>query len=380
MWPRRVSLAGVIPLRVILVVTGMCIVGARLFYRPPVVQPCSISAPPPLRWSNQTSQECGSCYGAESKEQPCCNSCDEVREAFRRTAKVFDVSRPPVQCQDNTTAAMAGLANSSLSDADAELIEQWRRSNRGLSAAAKQWSFFHIPKTAGNSLTEAIFRAARAANVSTCRGHANAETHCNRSTAGQITGHQYYSPTDVSADPEHLRYFTLLRHPVNRVVSLYHFIRHEKDHHQHAEVQAQTLAEFASSNEEAHNVMATMLCGHRGHWRCKDDAAYATAQAKRHLSQSFGSVGIQECYGESIQLLEASVPWMRRSNGLHLLHENVVSSKTAPVVGAEIQRLILEHNQMDYEIYRFGVGMFLAARADIGQHADDHIIDGDRPV
>ena len=155
------------------------------------------------------------------------------------------------------------------------------------------------------------------------------------------------------------------------MVSLYHFIRHEKDHHEHAEVQAQTLAEFARTNAGAHNTMAMMLCGHRGSWRCNNDVAYATAQAKRHLSQSFRAVGIQECYGESIRLLEASVPWMRRANGLHLLHENVVSSKSAPVVGTEIERLILEHNQMDYEIYRFGVGMFLAARADL-RNADSH--------
>jgi len=31
----------------------------------------------------------GSCYGAESKEKPCCQSCDEIREEYRKRGWAF---------------------------------------------------------------------------------------------------------------------------------------------------------------------------------------------------------------------------------------------------------------------------------------------------
>eukprot|EP00941_MAST-03F_sp_MAST-3F-sp1_P000148 g148.t1 len=35
---------------------------------------------------------CGSCYGAESPENECCNSCDEIREAYKRKEWIFSES------------------------------------------------------------------------------------------------------------------------------------------------------------------------------------------------------------------------------------------------------------------------------------------------
>jgi len=36
--------------------------------------------------------ECQSCYGAETEEQPCCNSCEEVQQAYRNKGWAFDHS------------------------------------------------------------------------------------------------------------------------------------------------------------------------------------------------------------------------------------------------------------------------------------------------
>ena len=46
-----------------------------------------------------TSRLCLSCYGAEEKEGQCCNTCDEVRDAYRRRGWALGQSKNVVQCK-----------------------------------------------------------------------------------------------------------------------------------------------------------------------------------------------------------------------------------------------------------------------------------------
>lgn len=39
-----------------------------------------------------------SCYGAETVEQPCCNTCEEVREAYRKKGWAFNNPHGIAQC------------------------------------------------------------------------------------------------------------------------------------------------------------------------------------------------------------------------------------------------------------------------------------------
>ena len=39
-----------------------------------------------------------SCYGAETPEQPCCNTCEEVREAYRKKGWAFSNPHGIAQC------------------------------------------------------------------------------------------------------------------------------------------------------------------------------------------------------------------------------------------------------------------------------------------
>lgn len=44
-------------------------------------------------------KKCGSCYGAETAEYPCCNSCEAVKEAYRRKRWAFHDLDTITQCQ-----------------------------------------------------------------------------------------------------------------------------------------------------------------------------------------------------------------------------------------------------------------------------------------
>ena len=60
--------------------------------------------------SNTSSQvgantTCGSCYGAETAEKKCCNTCDEVRDAYRVKTWKFD-PRGIEQCRDGLSSEL----------------------------------------------------------------------------------------------------------------------------------------------------------------------------------------------------------------------------------------------------------------------------------
>ncbi|KAF9610339.1 hypothetical protein IFM89_022009 [Coptis chinensis] len=48
---------------------------------------------------------CGSCYGAEASDEDCCNSCEEVREAYRK--KGWGMSNPDLIDQTDSTVGLA---------------------------------------------------------------------------------------------------------------------------------------------------------------------------------------------------------------------------------------------------------------------------------
>ena len=44
-------------------------------------------------------ERCESCYGSETKDSPCCNTCEAVREAYRKKGWAFNNADGIVQCE-----------------------------------------------------------------------------------------------------------------------------------------------------------------------------------------------------------------------------------------------------------------------------------------
>jgi len=274
----------------------------------------------------------------------------------------------------------------------------------------EQWNFFHIPKCAGTSLIAALERQAKAHGIGTCNGHSQAEEECSKSDAGLIYGHQYYGlATQTQArNGWGSKYFTILRHPLTRVPSLYHYIRRSKHHHLHSLVRNQTLLDFlrfqspsdrGTGPGETTNEMTRMLCGPRSGLdaqRCSSDRAWAVAKAKEHLLGSFAVVGLQECFPESVALIARTLPWAsdlaggmasrqrlntrtgtrarslsRRPPQSAQTERLAVEKKESAVVPPLISRVlsevemsaVLAQNEWDLEVFSFALHLFRAQLA-----------------
>jgi hypothetical protein len=247
-------------------------------------------------------------------------------------------------------------------------------------------AFVHIPKTAGATVTTMFSRAYSKAGLDDAgnymRGPENAARKLTRRPGGweiwqrrggRVTaGHVPYRIFREHLPPDAL-YMTFLREPVDRVLS--HYYRHI--HRTHAHTSPGPRQDRAESLEQAlvelrlpqvNNLATRFLCGHPS--RDDDLAASALDDAKANL-RNFAFVGIQERFDESLVLLQRTlglraVPYVNR---------HVSAEGGRPLVDEipdEQRRLIAEFNQLDAELYEFGVALFEKAVAGAGDgFADD---------
>jgi hypothetical protein len=158
--------------------------------------------------------------------------------------------------------------------------------------------FWHIPKAGGESMKRYIREALhfKFVDISACLGHATQES-CFQTRVSEGIA---LSSTDLLAAEKVLalsgnyvgRIFTMIRSPVDRVVSFYHYCRQATWENCYADFQAYpTLASFVESKDMPNNPYTRLLSGIRGE-------GYDLGAAKQ-LLQDYCLVGLTENYTNS---------------------------------------------------------------------------------
>jgi hypothetical protein len=226
-------------------------------------------------------------------------------------------------------------------------------------------AFVHIPKTAGKTVTTMLVGAYSkpairdAGNYLRSADKAASKVGRQKKARGRvIVGHVPYGLFRENLPPD-TRYMTFLREPIDRVVS--HFWRHIRRNPDRAsrdrpgrKVRTDTLEQALIEMRlpAVNNLMTRFLCDSPA----PDGVLPASAveDAQRNLRQ-FAFIGIQERFEESIVLLQrmlgtGSVPYENR---------HVSSDRPAVEDLPDRDReLIAECNQLDAELYEFGVALF----------------------
>ena len=159
------------------------------------------------------------------------------------------------------------------------------------------------------------------------------------------------------------RYITMLRDPVERVVSSHHYVLHTPGHPKHNEYVA-----------SGHTLRQSVECGH--FLRDNDQVRFVAGvdlpfnaltdehleMAKRNVRDWFPVVGLAEAFDASILLMAERLGWRIP----YYVKEN--KNPERPRVGdldAETREAIAAHNRLDHQLYAFAQDR-LAAQIEAG--------------
>ncbi|MGN7297441.1 sulfotransferase family 2 domain-containing protein [Ferdinandcohnia sp. SAFN-114] len=142
-------------------------------------------------------------------------------------------------------------------------------------------------------------------------------------------------------------YITLLRDPVNRVISEYYFIRSIPWHEQYHMVKNLTLEEFQQLPQKQ-NIQTHLILGNHRKGPIQNKEIEI---AKEILKNHFAVVGITEMFNESLFLMAKKFGW----KNTHYKKANITKNKPSiEQIAFTTIEAIRENNQMDIEIYEYG--------------------------
>ena len=170
-----------------------------------------------------------------------------------------------------------------------------------------------------------------------------------RAVIKYLDGHDVFGIHEYLPTPSH--YITLLRNPIDRVVSHYYYVLRRPDHYLHETVVAKNmeLEEYVASgiSRELNNgqvrLLSTISCSFGN---CTQEML---EQAKNNVSRHFSASATLEDFDKFLLLLKKKLGW----NGYPLYRRKNVTSKRPSIksLPASTIRTIEKYNQLDLEMY-----------------------------
>lgn len=207
--------------------------------------------------------------------------------------------------------------------------------------------FLHLPKTGGTTLNEVFRRQYPNEAIWNVAFHDDdtmkqtaAEyrnmTEGRKKSILAISGHQYFGLHQLIEKPCY--YFTMLRNPIERVISLYYFVQ-RSGYPVHAKLKGLSFAEFVNRDVDV-NTQTLLLSGKGPNLE----------RAKQNLINHFPVVGVTERFDESLFLLKRQFNW----NDIHYEKRNVTKNRPqSKDISPDILSLIRMKNRLDFELYEF---------------------------
>jgi Galactose-3-O-sulfotransferase len=229
--------------------------------------------------------------------------------------------------------------------------------------------YLHIPKAGGSTLTGVLRRYYHQADVFQIRRPWKETTAefiempaAKRADIRLLAGHMPFGMHLHFTQPSD--YITVLRRPVDRVVSHYYFARKASAHVLHEAAKRVTLDEYVGSGMslEMDNGQVRLLSGHDEDIPLGKCGRELLDEAKRNLRDHFLVAGLVERFDESLLLMRRKLGWKAWPV---YLKRNVTSGRPeADTLSSDTIALIDRYNELDRELYEWAAQRF---RADLDE-------------
>jgi len=162
--------------------------------------------------------------------------------------------------------------------------------------------------------------------------------------------------------PHPFTYMALLREPVARIISLYHYSKTNPTAYYHGHAVDKTLEDFVLKAPlmELDNGQTRFLAGDEQDCfinrtpigQCNE---HLLELAKHNMEQHFSFIGLTEYFEQSMLLLSKIMGW----NHCLYLKRNVSKQKINSQISPELRQAIAERNWLDVQLYDYAKQRFL---------------------
>lgn len=222
--------------------------------------------------------------------------------------------------------------------------------------------FLHIPKTAGTTM-HSIFEKqyAPAALYSTYPAnhpHGSLEAYAalpprRKAEIRVLLGHFSYGVHELVPDP--YVYITILREPIDRMISNYYHINRDPNHGLHelvssGQMDLKAYVEHMVYDLTMDNEQTRMFAGNwdgRGHGPCTDNMLET---AKANLRDHFSVVGVTRRFDETYLLTKRLLGWPHRFYTKRNVTKNRPRKEDLPISDLAFLK---EHNHFDSHLHRY---------------------------
>lgn len=222
--------------------------------------------------------------------------------------------------------------------------------------------FMHIPKTGGTTLDQVLNREARGNVYWLSGGARNAMQRLADMPRDEALSFDLYAghlPWGLhTVIPSPCRYISMLRDPVERLVSHYYHVHGEPEHHSYKQVVegGMSLLDFVSSDisVEIGNLQTRYFAGLEPHdiplGQLTDEIYDLAIQ---HIEEDFAAIGVQEYFDHSLLLFGEVLGWK---------HKPFYTSKRVNTerprrreIADDVRRIAAERNSFDLKLHTWAV-------------------------
>lgn len=222
--------------------------------------------------------------------------------------------------------------------------------------------FLHVPKTAGMTLRHVLASRYRPRETFVIGNDINADIRRfvamearRRERIRLLMGHMSFGLHEFLTPGS--RYVTVLRHPVDRVLSEYRFLKTNTRHPLHEQVAAMSLAEYLERDVsgQAANGQTRLLSGSHepgspGIPGSESLDESSVARALDNIERYFVLAGTQERFEESLLLMARRLGW--RTWPFFVVRNVTGTRVNHPAEGDDARARIESFNRLDMALYR----------------------------
>ena len=224
--------------------------------------------------------------------------------------------------------------------------------------------FLHIPKAAGTTLRDILYRQYEKEYIYELDGQNFVRSledfkqldPKEKEKVRLLMGHMYFGLHELLPSPP--MYITMLRNPVEKVISYYYFVSRLNTHADYELIKSQniSLKEYCSMNRpNMCNAQTRFIAGEN--FSKVNNEPKMLEQAKTNLREHFSIVGITEKFDETLMLMKQKLGW-NSSPYYYRRNTNRSVSYVPHKIKEDTIATIREYNQLDIELYKYANELF----------------------